>query len=360
MTAGARSRRPRPPADGVGCFFSGGVDSFYTLLKRRAEITHLIFAHGFDILLEDVERRRALESVRAVADELDKPLIEVHTNLASLAHETGVGWKLYHGAGLAAVALLLQDRLGRVLVPASFSYPDLFPWSSHSLLDPLWSTEQTVIEYDGCEATRVEKVAFVSEHPTAMKHLRVCLARDTDYNCGCCEKCLRTVINLRAAGASGRCETLPGEPDLEAVAGMDLAGESARTFALENLRALEKLGTEPGLVHALETALERNFDGEGVRRRLEITRSELEKTRGMLARLSTNNRRLRARSEEQGLKNESLARENALLRNQGSGDRYRAADLLAGACARLPGIKHLFGRRKGEDALTDERSGRPR
>jgi hypothetical protein len=30
-------------APGVGCFFSGGVDSYYTLLKHRQEVTHIIY-----------------------------------------------------------------------------------------------------------------------------------------------------------------------------------------------------------------------------------------------------------------------------------------------------------------------------
>lgn len=356
VTAEARVERPRQPAAGTGCFFSGGVDSFYTLLKRRAEITHLIFAHGFDILLEDVGRRkRALESVRAVADELDKPLIEVHTNLAPLAHETGVGWKFYHGAALAAVALLFQDRLGRVLIPATYSYADLLPWGSHPILDPLWSTERTRIEHDGCEATRVEKVAFISGHPVAMKYLRVCLARDTDYNCGRCEKCLRTILNLHLAGASGRCETLPGEPDLEAVAGMDLEAESARAFALENLKALEKLGTEPDLVHALETALERNFEGEVIRRQLAVTRAELAEFKSRLRRLVANHKQLMARSEELGMRNERLASDNARLKNHYSSNRYRVADVLANGVLKVPGIQRLLGQRNGEDAIAPKR-----
>jgi hypothetical protein len=33
------------------------MDSFYMLLKHRAEITHIIFVHGFDIDLEDRELR---------------------------------------------------------------------------------------------------------------------------------------------------------------------------------------------------------------------------------------------------------------------------------------------------------------
>jgi hypothetical protein len=354
----ARTREGRPKAPGIGCFFSGGVDSFYTLLKHRREITHLIFAHGFDMPLEDVPRReRAVSAAHAVADELDKTLIEVRTNLAPFAHETGVGWKFYHGAALVTVALLFQDRLGKVLIPATWSYADLLPWGSHPLLDPLWSTEQTAIEHAGCEATRVEKAAYISEHPVAMRYLRVCLAQDTDYNCGRCEKCLRTIINLRAAGASGRCQTLPEEPDLQAIASMNLGGDDAvRLRVLENLKALEKLGNEPELVRAIETALERNFEVEGVKRQLAITSAALAKTSRRLHEVGTKLKRLKSRSEELRMQNERLVGDNARLKDRYSSRRYRVADILANAVLKLPGIKRLLGQRRSKDAIAHKRT----
>jgi len=62
----ARSRCARPRGRragarrGVGCFFSGGVDSFYTLLKHRREITDLVVVHGFDLPLASDPLRRSL------------------------------------------------------------------------------------------------------------------------------------------------------------------------------------------------------------------------------------------------------------------------------------------------------------
>ena len=38
----------RPLQSGVMSFFSGGVDSMYTFLKRQNELTHLVFIQGFD------------------------------------------------------------------------------------------------------------------------------------------------------------------------------------------------------------------------------------------------------------------------------------------------------------------------
>jgi len=250
---------------GVACFFSGGVDSFYSVLKHHDEVTHLIFVHGFDIpLTNGVLRTQASHMAREVARELGKPLIEVETNLRSFS-DTFIGWGAYQGGALASVGLLFQHLFHKVLIPSSHSYADLFPWGSHPLLDPLWSTELTRIEHDGCEATRVEKVAYISRHETAMKWLRVCWGwnnKNNAYNCGHCEKCLRTMVNLRAAGALERCKTLPHNLDLRVVANMNLSDESDEAFARENLNALERLGTEPGLALAVAEAMNKYRLGE--------------------------------------------------------------------------------------------------
>ena len=110
VTVRGRPRREQQTqAASVGCLFSGGLDSFYTLLKHREEVTHLIFADGFDIPPQDEQRReRAVSVARTVADELGKSLIEVHTNLPLFTHVAGLTWQVYHGA---ALALLFQDRL---------------------------------------------------------------------------------------------------------------------------------------------------------------------------------------------------------------------------------------------------------
>jgi hypothetical protein len=77
---------PIKRASDIACFFSGGVDSFYTLLKHREEITHIVFVHGFDISLEEQPlREQASRMARAVARELGKTLVEVETNLRSFS-----------------------------------------------------------------------------------------------------------------------------------------------------------------------------------------------------------------------------------------------------------------------------------
>lgn len=252
--------RPRPPAGsprGVGCFFSGGVDSFYSFLKHREEITALIFVHGFDIkLARSALRERVSRVITEVAAELGKPLIEVETNLRDFSDRDALWGQDYYGSALASVALLLSPRLRTVYVPASHSYRDLLPRGSHPMLDPLWSTEATQIMHDGCEAGRVEKVARVATCDQAMKALRVCWEnRDEAYNCGRCEKCLRTMVSLHVVGAFARCRTFPRPLELWRVARIRTTDAVVRGYVEENLRAIERAQAHSLLADALRDAL---------------------------------------------------------------------------------------------------------
>lgn len=246
-----------PAGRGVGCFFSGGVDSFYSLLEHADEITALVTVYGFDIpLAAGALRAQVATAVRAVARALGVALVEVETDLCAMAGAERVRWRLYQGGALASVALLLAPLFSRVIVPASHSYAQLFPWGTHPLVDPLWSTEEVELVHDGCEATRNEKVARVAGSPVALRWLRVCYEnRDGAYNCGACEKCLRTMVALRAVGALDRCATFDRPLDLAAVARMDVEDVSARGFAEDNLRFVEARGGDPALTAALRASL---------------------------------------------------------------------------------------------------------
>jgi hypothetical protein len=207
----ARTKANSPTAGGVACFFTAGVDSFYSVLKRRDELTGLIFVHGFDVALGDTERREVVvKAIRQIAAELGIPLFEVETDLKTFS-DAYLSWDDYHGAALASVALLMSRWFKRIYVPATMTYSHLLPLGSHPLVDPLWSTEQVELIHDGCEATRLEKVEYIADCEPAMRWLRVCWKAQgaIDYNCGVCEKCLRTMVALRMLGVSDRCLSLP-------------------------------------------------------------------------------------------------------------------------------------------------------
>jgi hypothetical protein len=131
---------PCAPANaGVFSFFSGGVDSTYTLLTRASEITHAVFIHGFDFYVDPDICRVAIERNSAFVRSMGKTLIPVETNYRSFGYGHNLSMFLTHGSTLASVALLLG--FPRVYLPATYAYGDLFPWGSHPLTDPLWSSD---------------------------------------------------------------------------------------------------------------------------------------------------------------------------------------------------------------------------
>ncbi|WP_162603258.1 hypothetical protein [Rhodococcus oxybenzonivorans] len=257
---------------GVGCFFSGGVDSFHSAIAASERITHLIFVHGFDIKLSDVELAAKAEAgARNAAVALGKTLVVVRTNLRQLSDKARCLWGTdYHGAALATVAHSLSDHIHTALIPSSFQEADLHPWGTHPDLDPLWSSSAVRLEHYGTSLTRTEKIAFLARNDVAMDNLRVCWKnRDGKFNCGRCEKCVRTMVSLRAADGASR--TLPHRVTPEAVNRLSLSG-TGTLFALENLNALREarvrdLELETALEHAIRRGRTRDKVLGGITRR---------------------------------------------------------------------------------------------
>lgn len=253
----AERDRPEPPrAEGTASFFTGGVDSWYTALRHRSGLEALVYVHGFDVPLDDAERRRQVSGwLRDGAAALEIPLVEVETNLRELTRRI-CGWHLYHGPALASVALLLAARFDRVMLPATHTYRDLMPLGSHPLLDPLWSTESLELVHEGAE-NRVVKLALLSEFEPAFSSLRACWQEDTiDHNCGRCEKCLRTMAALRLLGRLEAAPTFPDRLPLRRLRGLALSpGKLA--YVHELIDAAERYGPDPALERTLQSLLRR-------------------------------------------------------------------------------------------------------
>jgi hypothetical protein len=244
---------------GTGLFFTGGVDSFFSLLRHREEITHLIVLRGFNVKRKQVVDDLALPTIRVVAAQMNKTLVEVSTNIREFSDRI-VDWGLdYHGAALAAVALLLAPTLNKVYVASSHSEKDTFRWGSHLFVDPLYSTETLSLIHDGANATRVEKVAAIAENRLVQQTLRVC-NKGGASNCGRCEKCLRTMINLRVAGALEKVATFDRNLRLNEVRLIHVRDENKASFVSENLTALRAKGVDDDLASALIDALSRRYD----------------------------------------------------------------------------------------------------
>jgi len=197
---------------GIISFFSGGVDSMYTFLKRINEISHVVYMHGFDFLNNTHEFEEAVKLNSDFVQSFGKELIPVETNFYDFGYRYNLSRNLTQGSCLGSVALLLGFH--RVFIPASVSYSQLFPLGSHPLTDPLWVNEQMEIIHDGCEVTRTEKLIKISNYDTAISNLRVCFS-NMNKNCGQCSKCLRTMIGLELLNIKS--ESFPPLPPLRLI-----------------------------------------------------------------------------------------------------------------------------------------------
>lgn len=188
-------------------FFSGGVDSFFTLLRHLdpenpVQVDDLLIGWGFDIPISDAPSfERVKSSLEGAASKLQKRLIPFSTNF----RETRFGqipWgSIGHGNAMASVALLLEGTYGRVLVPSTDGYRETAAWGSHPAIDHLFSSSSMRIIHDGAAHTRLQKVAMAATSPVALDTLRVCWRSQSDKNCGECEKCLRTMLGLELCEA---------------------------------------------------------------------------------------------------------------------------------------------------------------
>ena len=235
-------------------FFSGGVDSFFTVLEVP-EVSRLIYVTGLDTRVDDPGAPAIRAAVGEAAERLGKPLITVETNIRELADEF-VSYLSYFGSGLAAVAMLLEPEIARVQIASSSTYGAMVPNGSHPLLDSLWRSSAVEIMNHGSWITRADKLERIAGNEVAQSSLRVCWENpEAALNCGRCEKCLRTMVVLELLGVLERFATFPDELDLDAVAGMELivptSGEGWRAV----LALGERHGARPELVAAIEACL---------------------------------------------------------------------------------------------------------
>lgn len=249
----------------IGSFFSGGVDSFYTVLKNRnsnvseeEKISKLIFIRGFDIGLHDEELySSSFNAVESTAKDLGVTLFTCSTNIKEELCGNYANWELCHGLFLLASAYSVEKIWKTIYVPSTHTYLDMFPWGSHPLTDPLISTDGIDVVHDGCEATRVQKViSQIAKSETALKHLRVCWQNlHGKYNCGECKKCIRTKVNLEVAGVLQKCQTFERGINFSSIKKLELITANDRSFMQENYDAAIEMGCSPKLIRALKKSL---------------------------------------------------------------------------------------------------------
>src|SRR5262249_49745669 len=134
----APTARAAAPTGRHAQFFSGGGDSWFTLLRHTESagrfpqvgtVDHRVPGVGFDIPLDlPTEFQQLSQSVEEIADRYGKRHIDVTTNLRQRMTDTwhdvwGPRWgPLTHGAALAATALVLGQRHTQVRIASTHCF----------------------------------------------------------------------------------------------------------------------------------------------------------------------------------------------------------------------------------------------
>ena len=197
-------------------FLSGGIDSLFTIRRNQmlyggshpGRISAGVVVAGFDSDSgrTDGTSEAAHDELCAFADVAGIQLIPVRTDLRRLDMSNDAWMHQLHGAALAAVGHSLKARFFRFYVASSYHIAQMPPWGSHPLLDEHYRSCDVQVCHDGAEYTRLEKVRLLAEWQPALAALRVC-RRMRHANCGRCEKCVRSKLELAAAGALSKCST---------------------------------------------------------------------------------------------------------------------------------------------------------
>jgi hypothetical protein len=196
--------RARNPSTGKGTalMFSGGVDSFYSVLAGPRP-DYLVSVIGFDIGLNDKQGAYALEhALRETAEACGCTPILIRTNLRDHpASGKRPLWNRAHGGALAAIGHLLSAHIDELIISSSYSNPVKHAWGSTPQTDSLLAGDGFSISHFGGDLEREDRVGAIANHALVRKHLRVCWKnKPPGRNCSRCEKCLIAMMHLAERG----------------------------------------------------------------------------------------------------------------------------------------------------------------
>ena len=207
-------RRPAAPASrslATIASFSGGIDSFFSLLRHERQITHLLSVTGFNTPLSDFDAmRRVLSGASHASGKVHVAAVTGARYDSAAATPYSVGDQMNafaHGCLLASIVHLMDAHCGTYIIPASHSYADLMPYGSHPLTDPLFSSSTLRVVHDGAAFGRFERTARVAGSDLALSVLHVCFSDFRAGNCSKCQKCLRTMAALDILDAKDRAKS---------------------------------------------------------------------------------------------------------------------------------------------------------
>ena len=204
--------------NGVATGFSGGIDSFATVVQHWAreespshKVSHFLFHNAGSHSTGDPEAARRLfhqryATLKPFAQEAEIPFVPVDSNVSEIFP---IDFIRMHPTLNASIPLVLQNQFHRYFYASTYKYADCGVNKTDDIarFDPmafhLLSTEGLDCVSTGCQMSRVEKTRLVASYEASRRHLNVCVDPAFEgRNCSVCFKCARTLLTLELLGCA--------------------------------------------------------------------------------------------------------------------------------------------------------------
>jgi hypothetical protein len=190
--------------------FSGGVDASFSLVAHQEKMLgHLskrigigVTAVGWDIKHgDDSAKSTALAKARESLNSFGVDCVSITTNWQP---DFCPRWILGFNIGVSTLLQTLSNGCSHGIIAGDLAYSEelgIGPHGSHMVTNHLLGSARFPIIPTGGTLSRLERVGVLLKYPILMKNLRVCWQDNAGGgNCGVCEKCVRTQLELIANG----------------------------------------------------------------------------------------------------------------------------------------------------------------
>lgn len=212
---------------------SGGVDSYYTMLKysnvkqKNYKLTHVMFNN---ISTADTDENRIrilfekdLADKKKASDDMGLEFLDLYSNLYNFYSHPGI-FNHYFTLQYVSAAYALSGLFSTFYFSSTFS-TERFSLSKdvvHSsgrfdlFTIECISTRHLQVYSSGMEVERMDKMRYIADHSVVQRHLQVCSIEQSPggyehlrkLNCGHCHKCSRTISILYAFGNLEKYESI--------------------------------------------------------------------------------------------------------------------------------------------------------
>lgn len=201
------------PSLGYAFAISGGLDSIYSLMRNSAGADGRVNRRPSAGYLMDWRNTGAPETdwamrlrdrARAIAAAFDIPFFACTTNWRAFSTD----FFLDHALGIIAAAHCLNATTSGCVLAADAAYMDelrLAPLGNNHTTNPMLSSSAFEAINFGASSPRMDKMRHAATRPDLIAHMVVCHAKVPGKpNCGRCEKCVRTGLELFTVCGSPR------------------------------------------------------------------------------------------------------------------------------------------------------------